>query len=107
MNKLSIAILAALSLSLLGCDLFPEAFFDLAPESRLPKWFTLPPGLSRPDVAVKMEYYVKPTGRIAKFIFKDLKMNEKFAEPNGALKGLEPLTLNNTRPGFLPGYHSY
>jgi len=107
MNKLFIAILAALGLSLFGCDAFPEASFNLAPESRLPKWFTLPPGLSRPDVTVRMDYYVKSTGRTAKFILKDLKKNEKLAEVNGTLKGLEPLTLKNPRPGFPPGYPSY
>ena len=41
----------------LGC---PEANFDLAPDSRLPKWFKLPPGLSRADVTVTMDYYIPP-----------------------------------------------
>lgn len=107
MNMRSIAILAALSLSLLGCDLSPEASFDLAPESRLPKWFTLVPGLSRPDVTVKMNYYVKRTGRTVKFILRDLKKNEKLAEVNGTLKGLEPIKVSSPRPGLTPGYPSY
>lgn len=98
-NKVFIAILAAFSVSLVGCDLFPEVFFDLAPESRLPKWLTLPPGLSRPDVAVRMYCYVKPTGRTAKFILRDLTKNEELAEANGTLKGAEPLQLSNPRPG--------
>jgi len=104
MNKLSIAILAALSLSLLGCNVFPESSFDLAPESRLPKWFTLPPGLSRRDVTVRMNYYLKGP---AEFILKDLKRNEKLAEVNGVLKTLEPLQLSNPPSGFPPGYPGY
>ena len=107
MNKLSIAILAAVSLSLLGCDLFPESSFDLGRESRLPKWFTLPPGLSRMDVTVRMSYYIKHTGATATFILKDLKKGKKLAEASGTLKSLEPLTVNDPRSGLTPSYPSY
>src|SRR5258708_915352 len=100
-NKLSIALLAALSLLLLGCDLFPESSFDLAPESRLPKWFTLPPGLSRSDVTVRMNYYLKRTT----FILRALKKNEKLAEVTGTSS--EPLKVKNPRPELAPGYPSY
>ncbi len=36
----------------------PESTFELASESRLPKWITLPPGLTRADVSTTMSYYI-------------------------------------------------
>lgn len=36
----------------------PEASFDLAPDSRLPRWFLLPTGYRRDDVTVTITYYV-------------------------------------------------
>ena len=49
-----------LVLLLCGCRFFPESRFELAPDSRLPKWFTLPTNLSREEVTVQMSYYVEP-----------------------------------------------
>ena len=49
-----------LVLLLCGCRFFPESRFELAPDSRLPKWFTLPTNLSREEVTVQMSYYVQP-----------------------------------------------
>ena len=40
--------------SIRGCL---ESQFTLAPESRLPKWFSLPVGFSRADVTVQLKYY--------------------------------------------------
>lgn len=37
-----------------GC---PESDFDLMPDSRLPKWFSVPTGRSRSDVNVTLTYY--------------------------------------------------
>jgi hypothetical protein len=45
---------------LCGCRFFPESQFELAPDSRLPKWFPLPTNLSREDVTVQMSYYSEP-----------------------------------------------
>jgi len=101
-----ITIVIAACLSLLGCDYFPESSFELARESRLPKWFTLPLGLARSDVTVTMNYYVNPSGRTSIFIFRDAK-KRKLTEVNGTQKGLEPLRLKNPRPGFPPGYPAY
>jgi hypothetical protein len=105
-HRLFIAILTSACLSLLGCEFFPESTFELAHESRLPKWFTLPPGLSRSDVTVTMSYYIKPSGRTATFILQDAK-KRKLAEVSGSQKGLEPLTLKNLRPEVSPYYPSY
>jgi hypothetical protein len=38
-----------------GCA---ESDFDLAAESRLPKWFTLAAGQNRSDATVNMTYYI-------------------------------------------------
>lgn len=106
MYRLFIVVLAAASLTLFGCEYFPESTFELARESRLPKWFSLPPELSRSDVTVTMNYYVRSSGRTSTFILHDTK-KQKLAEVNGTQKGLEPLKLKNPRPGFPPGYPSY
>src|SRR5258708_39781305 len=99
MNKLSIAILAAMSLSLIGCGFFPESSFELARESRLPKWFTLPSGLSRSDVTVTMDYYIHSNRRTATFVLVDVKKRRMFAKVNGTQRGLAPLPRrNNPRP---------
>ena len=105
-QSIIIVILAATCLSLFGCEFFPESTFELARESRLPKWFTPPPGLSRSDVTVTMNYYVKPSGRTSIFILRNAK-KQKLAEVNGTLTGLEPLKLKNLRSGSPPGYPSY
>ena len=105
-HRLFIAILVSACLSLLGCEFFPESTFELAHESRLPKWFTLPPGLSRSDVTVTMSYYIKPTGHTATFTLKDTK-KRKLAEVSGSQMGFEPLTLKNLRPEVSPYYPSY
>ena len=92
--------------SAVGCEWFPESTFELASESRLPKWTTLPSGLTRADVAITMSYYVKPWGRSATFILKD-KKGQIRAKVYGTMKGLEPFQLKHPPDGFPPGYPSY
>ncbi len=48
--------------ALVGCA---EANFTLAPESRLPAWFTLRDGLTRSQVTVTLDYYEPPSGSTA------------------------------------------
>src|SRR5260370_32434125 len=74
--------------SAIGCEWFPESTFELASESRLPKWITLPPGLTRTDVSITMSYYSKPWGGSATFMLRDTKgqIRTKIA---GKVKGLE------------------
>lgn len=98
--------LVAACVSLLSCKFFPESSFELASDSRLPKWFTLPAGLSRSDVTVTMNYYVTPSVRTATFALQTTK-NQKLAEVKGTQKGSEPLKLKNSPAGFPPGYPSY
>jgi len=97
---------AILGSAITGCEYFPEATFELANESRLPKWFSLPPGLARPDVSVTMSYYVKPWGRTATFTFHDMK-NRTLAKIDGKVKDTEPLHLKSSPQSDTPGYPSF
>ena len=51
---LGLVVLLAACHPVRGCA---ESQFDLAPESRLPKWFAVPAGLQRGDVTVELSYY--------------------------------------------------
>jgi hypothetical protein len=95
-------ILAAL---LVVGEYFPESTFELASESRLPKWVTLPPGLTRADVSLTMSYYTMPWNR-AKFILQD--KNEKTVEKkNGKMRCTVPFQPIDHPPGFPPDYPAY
>jgi hypothetical protein len=52
-----VALLFASCSPIRGCV---ESQFTLSPESRLPKWFSLPSGISRDDVTVTLKYYALP-----------------------------------------------
>jgi hypothetical protein len=90
----------------MGCEWFPESTFQLASESRLPKWIALPPGLTRADVSVEMSYYIWPWGSSATFKLQNAK-GQTLTKVDGKVKGSEPLTLKHPSPGFPPGYPSY
>jgi hypothetical protein len=92
--------------SAIGCAWFPESTFELASESRLPKWITLPPGLTRADVSITMSYYVMPWGRRSTFILQN-KKGQTLEKVDGKEKGLEPPQLKHPPPGFPPGYPAY
>jgi len=106
MRREHAAALAFACLSLLGCEFFPESTFELAAESRLPKWFSLPPGLTRAEVTITMSYYIKPTGGTATFTLRDSN-KAKLAEVSGTTKGRYPIELKNPPPGYPLGYPSY
>jgi len=92
-----IGCLAAVTVLLSGCA---ESSFVLAPDSRLPAWFEVPPGHTRSEVTVTMDYYVFPTGREAKFKLRDSRGRQLIAK-SGASKGLAPLT---SRGSPYPAY---
>lgn len=92
--------------STIGCGWFPESTFELASESRLPKWITLPRGLTRADVSLSMSYYVWPWGSRATFILRDAK-GKTLAKVNGKVRDLGPNQLKESRPGSAAGYPSY
>jgi hypothetical protein len=91
---------------MVGCDWIPESTFELASESRLPKWITLPPGLTRADVSITMNYYSNPWGRDSLFMLQD-KKGQLRTKVYGKTRGLGPNYLKHPPPGFPPGYPSY
>ena len=92
--------------SAIGCEWFPESTFELASESRLPKWITLPPGLTRADVSITMSYYVMPWGRSSTFILKDTRGQIR-TKLRGKDRGLGPSYLKHPPQGSPPGSPAY
>lgn len=99
-------ICALAVLVLAGCGWFAESSFSLAPESRIPKWLSLPPGQTRANVAVTMDYYIDSFGRTATFILRDSN-GHTAAKVSGLLLEPEPLKRKNKKPGYPEGYPSY
>jgi hypothetical protein len=86
---LCVSILAA-------CEYFPESTFELSPDSRLPKWFTVPPGMSRRDLTVTMSYYSNLNAPDATFELYDLH-KRRLAKVSGTVR-------NSTPPPRYPSY---
>jgi hypothetical protein len=83
-----VAVLVAFSgLVIKGCEYFPESTFQLAEDSRLPKWVTIPPGLTRADISVTMNYYSMLIANDAQFILKD-RNGKVLAKVGGKIKDL-------------------
>lgn len=73
-----------------GCA---ESDFDLAQDSRLPKWFTLPSGVARSQVTVKMTYYTPITGpSTARFLLLGAD-GRALADVEGPVRDQQPQTL--------------
>ena len=70
------------SCAISGCV---ESNFRIASESRLPRGLAIPPGLTRADVSVTMNYYTPLRGPDVKFILKDRK-GKKLATIEGMVK---------------------
>ena len=90
----------------IGFSYLPESTFQLANESRLPKWITIPSGLDRNDVSISMSYYNSPLGGSAKFTLRDSKQRV-LEKVNGRLKCRYPIELTNSLSGLAPDYPSY
>lgn len=88
--------LFVLILVLAGCK---ESSFELAEESRLPAWFEVPAGMSRSDVSVTMSYYVRPSGRKAVFVLRDIN-NRTLEKLTGEQQGVEPIKLKQHKEGY-------
>lgn len=99
LNGLSFGFLIVLA----GCV---ESSFNLAPDSRLPKWFAIPDGMSRNELHVTMDYYVKPSGREAIFKLFDDK-GKILRQVTGLQRGIRPIELKNPPAGFEGHYPSY
>ena len=104
--RLLAILLVIVFLTIKGCELFPEATFTLANDSRLPKWVTLQPGLARADVSLTMNYYVMLGGRSAQFILRD-KNGHILKKENGKMRCRAPFELENPPQGFPSRYPAY
>jgi len=99
-EKYKIALIL-LVLIITGCA---ESSFKIAEDSRLPKWFAIPPGMSRQNLAVTLDYYSN------KVVFTLLDKNgNKLSEKKGKRYGwyFSPKKLKNPPPGFPEGYPAY
>ena len=92
-NKILIFVII---FSLSGCK---ESSFDMSDDSRLPVWFDVPTGMSRSDVEVTLNYYVRPSGRKAVFILRD-RNNRVLGKVTGVQQGMEPINLKQQKEGY-------
>ena len=106
MFLLFLVMLAIAGLLNVLSEWIPESTFELASESRLPKWITLPPGLTRADVSITMSLYGSLWGSDVKFILQDTK-GKTLTKVYGTEKGRGTLYLKHPPPGFPPGYPAY
>ena len=78
-----------------------ESSFQLASESRLPRWEALPSGLTREDASVTLNLYTTlPGANDAKFILRN-RTGEKLAEVKGKVKCQYPDSA-----GLYPAYEA-
>ena len=105
MYRVAVAIVLGSTLAIGGCGYFGEPCFELAPQSRLPKWFALPPSSARETLHVAMCYYVTRGGSIAKFEF--TAADGKRARVTGGVCDLHPQKPRDLRPGYPSGYPRY
>jgi len=91
----------AMVLCLTGCI---ESSFELAEESRLPNWFDMPPGLTRDDLKVTLDYYTN-----GQAVFKLYEKNKLLSlqEAKGTSRGNKPIQLKNPPAGFPKHYPMY
>jgi hypothetical protein len=97
-------LLATVCLTNMGC--LQESTFTLASDSRLPKWVTLRPGLTRANVSLTMSYYSRPWGSSTKFILQD-KNGQTLKEEDGKVRCKEPFQLKTGPHGSSSDYPTY
>ena len=96
--------LAAVPISACAMNGCLESSFRLASDSRLPQGLPIPPGLTRAEVSVRIDYWTIPYH--ATITLRD-KNGRKITAVTGRYKSRYPLYLRTTRPGSLPGYPTY
>ena len=97
--------LLALGLLLKACEYLPESSFELAKDSRLPKWITLPQSVTCDDALITMNYYILPRSS-ASFTLRH-KKDSVLAKANGEPKCQPGFQLKDPPQGFPPGYPAY
>jgi hypothetical protein len=100
-----IVVVLIISGSWIGYEYFPESTFQLASESRQPKWVTLPPELTRANASLTMNYRIAPW-RSSQFILRD-KNGHTLKKENGKMRCRAPFELKNPPQGFPSGYPAY
>ena len=85
-----------------GLRMLPESAFQLASASRLPKWITLPSGLTRSDVSITMSYFMWSS---AGFVLQNAK-GQTLEEVDGKVK-CSDFRIKHPPQGFPPGYPRY
>jgi hypothetical protein len=85
--RLTLAL--AIAVSAAGCA---EATFDLAEESRLPKWFDIPAGLDRRDLTVRMSYYGSLSSQRRAVFTMYGRNGDEVGEVTGSLQGTVPIS---------------
>jgi hypothetical protein len=89
-----------------SCGFFPEATFELSPQSRIPRWFQLDPTTNRADVQVKLSYYISSAGRTAKITLK--RKGAWFSNSVACTqRGLEPIYLGSPSTKLDQQYPSF
>lgn len=93
--------LIAIVIGMTGCV---ESSFILAPESRLPKWFDVPEGMSINEIKVTMDYYTDGSA-----VFKLYKKEDFFylKKVTGITHSARPLKLKSPPSGFSKHYPAY
>lgn len=98
-------LLSLVAMMAMGCI---ESSFDLAPESRLPRWVVLPAGVAREAVSVALEYRL---GLLSGwYVQSKLYKRGQWASMDsveGRRATTSPIELEYQRPGFPRGYPSY
>src|SRR5439155_14799550 len=90
-TALGLIVLFAACNPVRGCA---EAQFELAAESRLPRWFTLPAGVQRTDVSVTLTYYGPLVGsQGTATVTLRHRQGKTLNEVVATLQGKEPRTL--------------
>lgn len=98
----AVVTIAASAVAYYGLRIFPESAFQLANESRLPNWITLPPDLTRSDVSLTMSYFTWPS---AGFILRDAK-GKTLVEVDERVK-CSDFRRRNPPHGYPAGYPRY
>jgi hypothetical protein len=102
MKKVVFRIISlSLVILIVGCS---EADFYLSPDSRLPKWFDVPEGKKRENYTVKLSYYIYTSGREATLKFKEKGAWLATKKIVVKMRGLEPITLNDSSSNRYPSY---
>jgi hypothetical protein len=107
MRIFKLILLLILTLSLTGCL---ESKFELAQDSRIPKWFDIPKNKTRSDLVVKAEYYSSFHG--GKLVFKLYEKGHFFADQTFTIStqsgaDLKSVQLNKDSGTSKKGYPRY